>query len=387
MKKNSKIFPNDWINIHPYNSMQPSDPYFIELANKLYEKAVIDELPEKYKKKICIYISAYLEDIISGLGLWDAFRSENRRLYGKNLPFYDENEYFDGEPNFSDLCFIIWNTWQKAPYEHAFVNPSDKRIKKQAEAIYETICKAYEDAPENDCLKNFFDSFKDEKDADHKLGWLFGHNYLTEPSMEPYIDRVTPSDKFIIPTGPLALFLHEWIDILTENEEWKNVKKLYVSQPAIPASMSERNKDTFSKFTDYTNGYHLAYLNGYDSLRSFLVNVLKWKDDDNHTLPQMKAHNNFILMVNQEKGLLLAKDICEFIADANNPFYNKDKAEKNSFRLLTEETLCPPDLLTYCINNKMLPDLTIPNTDEKNMAVENADFIARHSLLYYYRGD
>lgn len=386
MKKN-RIYPNDWMNIHPYKNLQPSDSYFVELANRLYELIMIDELPEKYKKKLGLYTAAYLEDIISCLGLWKSFTKEHKRLYKETLPFYNDKEYIDDEPNLSDICFIIWNTWQKALYNHDYINPLDKRIKEQANIFYNIISDAYEEAPENEFLNNFFNTFKGEKDADSKLNWLFGHNYLTEPSMEPYIERVTPSDRFIIPTGPLALFLYEWIDLLSGNNEWRKINKLYISEPTIPASMKERSKDMYDKFTEYTGGYPLVYLNGYDALKNFLVNVLKWKDDENHTLPQMKTHKNFVLMVNKEKGLLLAKDICEYISDKNNILYDKKKASDNVFRLLTEETLCPPDLLTYYISNNMLPDLAFPDTEEKELTIRNADFIARHSLLYYYRGD
>lgn len=101
----------------------------------------------------------------------------------------------------------------------------------------------------------------------------------------------------------------------------------------------------------------------------------------------MKAHRNFILMTEPEKGVLLAKDICEYIADKENPLYNQELAQRNAFRLLTEETLCPPDLLTYCIQNNFIPDAQLPEGQEKELVQQNADFIARHSLLYYYRGD
>ena len=129
------------------------------------------------------------------------------------------------------------------------------------------------------------------------------------------------------------------------------------------------------------------YLNGYDSLKRFLVEILQWPDDENHTLPQMKSCRNFVLMVDEQKGLLLAKDVCEYIADTENPYYDQEEASQNAFRMLTEEMLCPPDLLHYCIEKNLLPDAELPEVGEKMLVKLNADFIARHSLLYYYRGD
>ena len=36
----------------------------------------------------------------------------------------------------------------------------------------------------------------------------------------------------------------------------------------------------------------------------------------------MKQHKDFIMMVNSEKGILLAKDICKYISDPLNPMYD-----------------------------------------------------------------
>ena len=190
-----------------------------------------------------------------------------------------------------------------------------------------------------------------------------------------------------MPTGPLALFLHEWISILSDNTDWKAIKGLFTEEPVLPPHIAAANEKIYRDFTEGTDGTSIVYLNGYGELRRFLVDTLHWQDDDNHTLPQMKAHRNFILMTNPAKGILLAKDICEYIADKNNPMYDHSLAQANAFRLLTEESLCPPDLLTYCIRNGLLPDASLPEGKNTDLVQKNLDFIARHALLYYYRGD
>lgn len=145
--------------------------------------------------------------------------------------------------------------------------------------------------------------FKGKENANHKLRWLFGHTYLTEPSVQEYIAQVTETDKFIIPCGPLALFLHEWIDLLTngETECWEEIEGLYPAIPEISDEMKERNHHTYQLFTQGTNGARIVYLEGYKELHRFLTQVLQWPDDSNHTLPQMKEHKDFIMMVNSEK--------------------------------------------------------------------------------------
>lgn len=383
------IYPNDWLQIHPYRVQQPSDGYFVDLANQLYKVCDLPKLSLAGKKRVCLYLAAYLEDQISGLGLWKSFVEEHERLYGAPLPFYSLSaDYVKEEVNVEDVCFLIWNTWQKDLTDHGYVYPLEKEILQQAEKCYALLAEAYEEAPENGYLEGFFRGFDSMQQADAKLTWLFGHTYLTEPSMLPYIERVKPNDRFIIPVGPLALFLHEWVDRLGGEACWRTVTGLYFTQPLLPEEMKRKNRELYERFTEATGGENIVFLEGYDRLRKFLVEGLKWKDDEQHTLPQMKAHRNFVLMVNAEKGILLAKDVCECIAAPTNAGYRPQVAAEHAFDLLTKETLCPPDLLERCLAEHWLPDLHFPEGDEKEgLAVQNADFIARHSLLYYYRGD
>ena len=230
--KQKNIYANDWLQIHPYTTLQPSDIYFVELANRLFHACTTTGLPEALCKKLALYASAYLEDQISGLQLWQSFTGEHQRLYGTMLPFYTiDASYYPDEINEEDLRFLIWNTWQKAGIISSYLNPEDTRITNLAQSFYSILDKAYEEAPENPVLKNYFASFDSETDADRKLTWLFGHTYLTEPSMYPYINHVAPNDRFIMPTGPLALFLHEWISILSDNTDWKACL-LYTSDAA-----------------------------------------------------------------------------------------------------------------------------------------------------------
>lgn len=386
--KTKSIYAKDWLQLHPYTAIQPSDIYFIKLANRLFEACTLHELPETFRKKLALYASAYLEDQLSGLGLWQSFTSEHKRLYGKRLPFYPtHSNYYPDEVNEADLRFLIWNAWQKSGLASRYLYPHAPRIAEQASAFFAVLDKAYEDAPENETLTQYFNTSGNDADADRKLTWLFGHTYLTEPSMYPYISHTAPSDRFIMPTGPLALFLHEWIDLLSDHSGWKKIKGLYTEKPELPTHIRDNNQRIYRNFTEGTGGKAIVYLNGYEQLKSFLTRTLQWPDDESHTLPQMKAHRNFILMANPEKGILLAEDICEYIADADNPMYDFHKAQDNAFRLLTEERLCPPDLLTHCIRNSLLPNARIPATTDNVLVQENMDFIARHSLLYYYRGD
>ena len=387
------IYMNEWLQLHPYRVAQPSDGYFVALANRLLGVCVLKGLSDGGRRKVCLYLAAYLEDQISNLNLWGTFLREHRRLYGRVLPFYATgDDYLADEVNVEDVCFILWNTWEKE-VQHGeapgYVNPLNGELVAQAKVFYELLAEAYEEAPENGALNGFFEGFDSLEEADRKLDWLFGHTYLTEPALLPYIANVTASDRFIIPTGPLALFLFEWIDALGGGDCWKSVEGLYVAEPELPEEYAVKNREIYATFTAATGGANIVFLDGYAQLREFLVKGLHWPDDENHTLPQLKEFRNFILMVNPDKGMLLAKDICQYLAAPGNALYNKVEAQAGAFRLLTEETLCPPDLLVRSITEGWLKDLQLPGeaADSNLLVVRNADFMARHALLYYYRGD
>ena len=385
MKKNV-LYIKDWHAIHPYNNQQPSDSFFVQLANELYHLNGIHNITERTRKKMSLYAAAYLEDLISNVGLWKALVKKNQELYHTPIPFYEvDDTYMLGEVNEADLRFILWNTWQKEPHREGYIDPLNEELAETASAYCKLLDEAYETAPENDCLNQYFKSYQDEEEALHKLNWLFGRTYLTEPSVQIY--DVKGEDIFTVPCGPLALFLYEWMQALHAGGEWNLIDSLFPVQLGEGAEMLQRNEENYRLFIEGNNGERIAYLQGYDALHRFLTQVLKWPDDKNHTLPQMKAFKDFILLINREKGMLLAHDICEYIHDPLNPFYRKEKAQQHAFDLLTQEGRCPADLLLYIMENNYLDDAQIPNVGKAELVNRNTDFIARHSLLYYYRGD
>ena len=102
------------------------------------------------RKKVCLYIAAYIEDQVSGLGLWQSFIKEHTRLYNTALPFYSINNSYDPKDvNEEDIRFIIWNAWEKAMFEHPYTNPNNNSIIEQARTFFPLVVQTYEEAPEN----------------------------------------------------------------------------------------------------------------------------------------------------------------------------------------------------------------------------------------------
>ena len=70
--KNIKIFPKDWLQLHPYKQSTPVDSYYTGIANRIYDIMEKTELVNSFEgeetKQICIRMAAYFEDVISGMG-------------------------------------------------------------------------------------------------------------------------------------------------------------------------------------------------------------------------------------------------------------------------------------------------------------------------------
>ena len=149
-----KLYIKDWLAIHPYIQQQATDRYFVDLANRLYSTCTIRKIPESIKKKLCLYTAAYFEDVISGLGLWQAFIKKHLELYDTSLPFYTiRPDYIKDEINEEDIRFIIWNTLEKAPYKHPYINPMDRNIEETSHSFFRILDEEYETAPANDTLQ------------------------------------------------------------------------------------------------------------------------------------------------------------------------------------------------------------------------------------------
>ena len=64
--KNIKIFPKDWLQLHPYKQSNPVDSYYTGIANRIYNIMEQTELINSFEgdeaKQIAIRIAAYFED-------------------------------------------------------------------------------------------------------------------------------------------------------------------------------------------------------------------------------------------------------------------------------------------------------------------------------------
>ncbi len=390
-----------WLTRQPYTQTTDSDRYYTRLANRLYESIKQSSLKERWSdeavKGICCDLVGYFADILSGTGLWSTFLAQYRAFYGRTLPFFSPESYYDGEVNRDDVRILLWYLSAAYSSEHEVLSPLDEGLITTADAIYDLLESEYETAPDSPLLQEFCLSEQNETDdpeARYRFAeWLFWESFLLGPSnrslarqllhevhSKPHSDKeklnqlekLRRESLYTLPAGPLALFAHEWVSLL-----W---------QHTLPEEPEEKKKlhPYYLQFTQSTGGSPVKYIGSYTELDRFLTEGMQWGETRGGHLSHLAHKKNFVLYVTPYKGMLVASDIAQFIADKTNPYYNSDAARQGALSLLTTPGRCPIDLLIYLCSNHMLPDACFADGDP-HLVADNWDFIARCLLQDYYR--
>ena len=50
--KNTKIFPKDWLQLHPYKQSGPTDLYYTRIANQIHEMMEQTDLANSFEKEM-----------------------------------------------------------------------------------------------------------------------------------------------------------------------------------------------------------------------------------------------------------------------------------------------------------------------------------------------
>lgn len=380
-----------------------TDGFYFNLGNRLVEvakdKGLFPSYPEKVMERAALALIGYYQDVISDAGIWRAFISECRRLYGYTVPFYSIGEdYMDYELNRADVQFMVWYALSMNYENRRFCDPFDKEILEGAHIWYEELEAHYENAPIPTKYRFSAEleihSEEDRPEIMRLANWLFLHCYLMTPAyamtlaelasnydltsedgileMQKRLDAAMWQD----PTGPLALYLGEWLYLIVEGKPAPEPKK----------EIEPSEHKYYTAFTAYTDGKTLQFFSTYEKLNNFFIEALGWKEGEEH-LAQVKGDKDFVLMVDPQKGMLLARNIAKCIASPDNELYDKEYAKEHAISLLTERGVCPGDLLIKICENDWLPDAHFPKSEDYELVKRNWNFISRCFLQQYYRGD
>ncbi|MBZ0243455.1 MAG: DUF3843 family protein [Bacteroidales bacterium] len=186
-----RIYIQDWLKLKPYKKQTVTDTYYLKICNEVKKTIAISKeyfiftmyISDEDIDTLACFLTAYFEDLISETNIWNSFIRTHKRLYKKQLPFYSLEEYFDEEINPQDISFLIWyflNTVQ----EEMYITPLSDFIIETAGKVMAVFDKAWDQAPENDHLKTFYQIDENEADfyiARHLIDRILFKTYLFYP--------------------------------------------------------------------------------------------------------------------------------------------------------------------------------------------------------------
>lgn len=385
---------------------RPTDKHYYDLCCHLIEvcrrSGLVDDYHPAVVNRAMLALVGYVQDVVSDAGLWHAFTDWCRKYYGRPVPFYDcgRDDYIDYELNLADVRFMVWYGLSMYSDLKRVESPKSENLMMLGKILYDELERSYDELPMPDGYvfgRELELHDEDDRETILELGhWLFMNSWLLTPAYALTLTAILQEvneqqlDEGAIrkrmeqsmnedPTGPLALYLGEWVELMIEGK----IREHKAGQGGEVAPVTEH--PYYAKMMDKYKD-NIAYFADYKALQEFFIGVLGWDADEQH-LPQLMNGRDFVVMADRGKGLLLAMGVARCIADPHNELYDKDYAKINSIRLLTERGLCPPDLRTRIIADGWLPDAQFPGSDDTELVKDNADFIARCYLGLYYRGD
>ncbi|MEM9887790.1 MAG: DUF3843 family protein [Bacteroidota bacterium] len=192
--KYSTIFITDWLKLKPYQKRTEYDELYTKIANEIYD--IITPLVEIFTEKsdqqsiktIALNISQYFEDIISEIGIWKAFTDMNQDYYGYILPFYELNDYVQGDINSEDIQFLIWHYFSVV--NEATYSPNIPEFENYAIKIFNHL-NEYEEVLLSDYHKDFYKVRPTDNyfDVRKKITSVTKTNYLINLEANIYLKK------------------------------------------------------------------------------------------------------------------------------------------------------------------------------------------------------
>lgn len=367
-----------------------------ELFEIWQQSGLMAGCPEAVRLRAVKCLCGYFDDLVQDLGLWRVFILQCRNLYGRTLPFFEVgDDYVDFELNEQDVHFLLWYAVAMVYEPMRALCPLDEELTRLARLLHEVMERHYDEAQVPGEFPMAHELEMNNPEDSQKIlelaDWLFLRSYLLTPafalSLGEIVAESRPDGKDNIellrknmeeamsslPTGPLALYLREWLWLMVEGK-----------LPPAPKKKGETTEHPYYQRFMTDGGSPVRIFSSYEEMNNFFIEVLGWEKGVNH-LDNLQGAHDYVLMVNPERGLLVARDVARCFKAPGNSLYDPEYAREHAINLLTVRGACPADLLRYALKHDWLADATFPGTDNHTLVADNADFIARCYLQLYYR--
>ncbi|WP_455640525.1 DUF3843 family protein [Parabacteroides sp.] len=417
--KNTKIFPKDWLQLHPYKQSNPTDLYYTRIANQIHEMMEYTGLASSFEKddvlQISIRMAAYFEDVISGLNIWRTFITQYKEQTGSYLPFYTiSDHYYDDEANLEDVRFLLWHFTQQyhGAKRGTFVNPDNPTNEETANKIYKLFCDQWTVAPENTKMQALFSpetSYDTPEKYAELLHWFHYNSYLLTDSNEYLTETVKeywsqhPNQRensqavmviydslaHVVRLPLLAYTSPKWLSLIMPQSHPDYAifaEEATKAETFVDPEVKEKEesyKEIYRKFTAVADGKLLFYMKSKQEFIDFASQQLKLEESEYAPLADCIGFDKFAVYASPKEGLQLLADGVEYIKDEENPFYNEKKAADQALAFFIVKH-CSMDLLKALEERGMLADAQTKSllSPERGKAIihDNWEFLAKYFI-------
>lgn len=278
-----QIYIKDWLTLKPYERQTITDAFYLKVCNKVKnaivkESSISEFLDEEGLTYLSCFLTSYLEDIISETNIWTTFIRLHKNLYNKELPFYPLDQYYEDEVNIQDVSFLVWyflNTIQ----EEEFKGPFNNLVVDTAYYAALVLDHAWENAPENTYLKQFYQIDNEEEDfyvARLLIDRLLFDSYLFNPDTGLKLNR---KNNEIIKENKndhyLLRYLQEHRDITIQSTHTKLLSLKGKEWIAEILGSNHPLSNDFLNISQKINGFFLY--KGQDASNLFLEHIASGK--------------------------------------------------------------------------------------------------------------
>ena len=160
----------------------------------------------------------------------------------------------------------------------------------------------------------------------------------------------------------------EYVDDLTKQKEKTN------------------EKAAFHDFIKASGEKSFVFCQSQEEISDFLLNKMDYNLKEGLDIPRINTENGAMLMANPHTGLHIQFKLCECIKSPDNPYYNKEEAEKNAIMFIVNPDVIPYQLSCILQDEGMLPDAYLNSLQGKEYGQEfirkNAHFLTDY---FHYR--
>ena len=409
-----KIDKRDYMMMQPgYPDESEADKFYFGMANEMASALDNSELlrlfGEPIVKDVVLAVTGYFQDIVADAGIWRSFCTIHKHLYGRLLPFFTlGDDYVESELNMVDVQFITWYVVECSLLDNGTVSPFHPAIAEAAATMHRFLDNYYDFAPvaaDYNMMADIdiYDQEQIRQVYDFSY-WLFWNSYFMRHAAAPTMRSTLLEGQKIVaknpdpdtarplllelnhntmsenPTGPLALYVREWLSAIIDN-------KLPAQPKPRPEAKTAEPHKFYKQMMKANDGKPIRFIADYAGLNKFLIDHMGWKPDgtDSGFFPNLAEMHNFTLYATPERGLLIAPETAQYIKHPDNQCYDSAEAAHSAHELVTVHGRCPIDLLKFAFYNGLLPDARFIWDESGHLLIDNWDFLARLYQQNFYR--